>query len=338
MNDRADGGSRVTFPQSGQKKLLQQRQFHDFDALKESIAGWELDWRQLDKGPLESELLQVGVGAALLTHVTFSRQFDQRGSSPPGTRTFALVEEQVQGTRWCRREFDDSNVSTFHPGGDYESVSLPGFTAYTLSFPEEHLVVVGETLGIQDVDRLLGGADWVATCDRGAMNGLRRSLRLLCKEVTHRPSVLESSGLVRELEVEIPARILKALASSRGERDERVLSHGRQRAVDRARSFIGQNPSMPITVEELSRAAGVSWRTLDYAFRGQFGVSPKSYLQAIRLNGARRELIEAAPDEKVADVANKWGFWHMGQFASDYRKMFGELPSETLSRGLSTSR
>jgi len=34
----------------------------------------------------------------------------------------------------------------------------------------------------------------------------------------------------------------------------------------------------------------------------------------------------------VADVANRHGFWHMGQFAKDYRKTFGELPSETLKR------
>ena len=35
---------------------------------------------------------------------------------------------------------------------------------------------------------------------------------------------------------------------------------------------------------------------------------------------------------KVADVANEWGFWHMGGFAADYRKLFGELPSTTLNR------
>ena len=37
----------------------------------------------------------------------------------------------------------------------------------------------------------------------------------------------------------------------------------------------------------------------------------------------------------VADAANEWGFWHMGQFAKDYRRMFGELPSETLNGALS---
>ncbi|UCG61547.1 MAG: helix-turn-helix domain-containing protein [Candidatus Zixiibacteriota bacterium] len=35
----------------------------------------------------------------------------------------------------------------------------------------------------------------------------------------------------------------------------------------------------------------------------------------------------------IADVANHWGFWHMGQFSADYRRLFGELPLETLRRG-----
>ena len=32
----------------------------------------------------------------------------------------------------------------------------------------------------------------------------------------------------------------------------------------------------------------------------------------------------------VAEVAGRWGFWHMGQMAADYRKLFDELPSQTL--------
>jgi len=52
----------------------------------------------------------------------------------------------------------------------------------------------------------------------------------------------------------------------------------------------------------------------------------------VRLNGVRRQLGRVAPDIPITDVANSWGYWHMGQFAADYRKHFGELPSVTRQR------
>jgi len=67
----------------------------------------------------------------------------------------------------------------------------------------------------------------------------------------------------------------------------------------------------------------------------RFGVPPKAYLHAIRLNGARRELWHADPQkDKIADVVNHWGFWHMGKFARDYRRHFDELPSHTLKKSM----
>jgi AraC-like DNA-binding protein len=36
----------------------------------------------------------------------------------------------------------------------------------------------------------------------------------------------------------------------------------------------------------------------------------------------------------VGDVAAKFGFWHSGQFAADYWRAFGELPSVTLGRSM----
>lgn len=79
-------------------------------------------------------------------------------------------------------------------------------------------------------------------------------------------------------------------------------------------------------------AADVSWRTLNYAFRELIGVTPKQYLQATRLDGVRRELHRRGTRAMITDIANHWGFWHMGQFAADYRRQFGELPSETRHR------
>ena len=94
-----------------------------------------------------------------------------------------------------------------------------------------------------------------------------------------------------------------------------------------------RGPGEPMmSVKNLCRLTGVGERTLRYAFAESFGVSPKSYLQSRRLNAARRELRDGGTDTVIADVANHQGFWHMGQFAADYRRMFGELPRETLAR------
>lgn len=86
-----------------------------------------------------------------------------------------------------------------------------------------------------------------------------------------------------------------------------------------------------MTVQRLCRHTGVSKRTLEYAFDEQIGVSPKQFINSIRLNAVRKQH-RSGTVHKVVDAANAWGFWHMGQFARDYRKLFGELPSATLSQ------
>ena len=52
----------------------------------------------------------------------------------------------------------------------------------------------------------------------------------------------------------------------------------------------------------------------------------------MRLNRVRVELMRNQKFNKISDIANKWGFWHMGQFAHDYHKLFNEKPSQTNGR------
>jgi AraC family ethanolamine operon transcriptional activator len=64
-------------------------------------------------------------------------------------------------------------------------------------------------------------------------------------------------------------------------------------------------------------------------------MAPAIYLRTIRLNGARRDLCNASRESRsVQDVAAAWGFWHLSQFATDYRKLFGMRPSDTLKAGI----
>ncbi len=106
----------------------------------------------------------------------------------------------------------------------------------------------------------------------------------------------------------------------------------RSRALKLALEYIEEQADCAPTIKDICRASGASYRTLNYAFLDRFGVAPKQYLQAVRLAGVRKELRTLAPREPINDLASRWGFWHMGQFAADYRRHFGELPSETLDR------
>ena len=82
----------------------------------------------------------------------------------------------------------------------------------------------------------------------------------------------------------------------------------------------------------LCERLGLPERTLRFLFEEQFGTSPIRVLRARRLCEARRALRAAPKGARVSDVAGRFGFWHLGQFATDYRALFGERPSDTVRR------
>ena len=42
--------------------------------------------------------------------------------------------------------------------------------------------------------------------------------------------------------------------------------------------------------------------------------------------------MRAEPKESVTEIAMTWGFSHMGRFSVEYRRRFGEIPSDSLRR------
>jgi AraC-like DNA-binding protein len=100
-------------------------------------------------------------------------------------------------------------------------------------------------------------------------------------------------------------------------------------AEDYALSRVGER----VHVSDLCRAADVSERTLESAFKEVMGLSPVAYLIRLRLHRVRAALLAAEPGStQVSAEALKWGFWHFGEFSRAYKRCFDELPSSTLRR------
>ena len=101
-------------------------------------------------------------------------------------------------------------------------------------------------------------------------------------------------------------------------------------AVDRALNFMHADPGAACSLAEVARAAGVGMRALTRGFEKRLGTSPMRYLQQCRLERARADLLDARGS--VTDIAYRWGFGNLGDFAARYRERYGERPSETLRR------
>lgn len=102
--------------------------------------------------------------------------------------------------------------------------------------------------------------------------------------------------------------------------------------VRRVEEYIRAHLDEPLTIERLAELAGVSPSTLFAGFRNRHGITPMGFVRQLRLQHVREELL--ADDTQglasVTDVALKWGFAHLGRFAIEYKRAFGESPSATL--------
>jgi AraC-like DNA-binding protein len=88
----------------------------------------------------------------------------------------------------------------------------------------------------------------------------------------------------------------------------------------------------PLSVTRLAQKSGLSKRTLHRVVRREFGLPPMTLSRRIRLLEVRAELQAPTPDTTVTVAALRWGFTHLGRFAGEYVRKFGERPSKTLRR------
>lgn len=100
----------------------------------------------------------------------------------------------------------------------------------------------------------------------------------------------------------------------------------------RAADLLAERLYEPWSVDRLASTLGLSNRTLHRVVRRELGLSPMLLLRRVRLAQARADLEAPTPRTSVTDVAFDCGFNHLGRFAGEYARRFGESPSETLRR------
>ena len=184
------------------------------------------------------------------------------------------------------------------------------YTDYVVVFLEPGLV--RDSLGY-DFDRPLVAFDH---------EGLRRGLADLCHEASIPDGVfgLHAEGWTMQA-LGYLARLyhprLALRTQSRG-----ALPAG---SVRRVQEFVRANLSGTISLAEMSAVAGLSPRHFLRAFHGSIGDTPLRYVQAVRIEEAKRLLADSR--RSITDIALDCGFSDAQHFATSFRKHADMTPS-----------
>lgn len=169
--------------------------------------------------------------------------------------------------------------------------------------------------------------------DLGSRPGrrLRRTLMFVLDELELQEAGREGLLWQRELEQLAVTALLFSLPHNWSARLHGPASAAAPADVRRAIDYAQGHLDRPIGLAELAAAAGVPGRTLLRHFRAFTGESPLAYLRTARLGRARDDLLHGN-GASVTEIAARWGFGNFGRFAAEYRRRFGELPSQTRRR------
>jgi AraC-like DNA-binding protein len=174
--------------------------------------------------------------------------------------------------------------------------------------------------------------DFAPTIDltTGYGRSLARYVLMAAADLEQAGSVLWSPMTMASFEQVIVTALLLSHPHNYSEALRRLEKAIAPRDVRRAIDYMDAHLDEAITVDDLVRETGVAGRTLFMNFKNFKGVSPMRYLRNARLRQVRQALLRAEPGASIADIAMSAGFAHMGRFSVEYRRRFGETPSQTL--------
>jgi AraC-like DNA-binding protein len=305
----------------------------DPTAVGETIEVIEQDAVQLDSKPLRVRRVTVRLGTSVVLF--------QSTNLPVRTRT-SLLDGFVAYVAFGPRSVGTLNglpvrpeqVLASMPGIEVEFVVAAGYESISFLLPPDQIRAQLRGRHREDEFRIPHGVE-LLTPSPATARGLYRWGRRLTEMAARQPEMFDMQQTESAAQVELLENLVAVLGSAvQVESTPRDLTRQvHSRVVRIAEDYALSHTAERLQVTDLCEAAGVSERTLQYAFKEVMGMTPIAYLTRLRLHQVRKSLRTAThASTTVTTEALRWGFWHFGDFSRAYKECFGELPSDTLRR------
>lgn len=301
--------------------------FNDLHELESADYKWDLPFKKISIGSFHGFIASIDLGIVQMVEGRFAGTLLQNGLTPPGYKTFAIPAIDSRAFWWHYRKVDHNHLLVFPESRKLKCISYDGFHVYTLSIQEQYLKTLCDTFGFTRVAGKLKGKEKVVPVSKPDIYLLNSMLQTLSLAIQARGEEDFPEGLIRSTREELCKAVLQLVEES-DETTNVPIRRDRDRTVLKALEYILNQDLEAIRIEELVARTGIKKRALEYAFQEYTTVSPKRFIQALRLNSFREDILQNKGP--ILDTASKHGFTHHGQLAKDYKLLFGEMPRETL--------
>ena len=299
------------------------------DIIRSKMDAYSIQFHQQKAGLLDYTHRAIRLGSSdqqrpvafELSHHKYGLQLGGFGTTPRHSFSI-LVPEGPVPISVCGRKVTQGELLIIRPGDEVDFVLPTGATFFDL-----HM----EQCAVRDIfSRAKMNFDdtQIAQLLPGDWQTLFRLLRSCLYD-----SECENASADTSVSAQLTEATIGCVLKASGHRDRAMIGRSEQGRIARlAREWMHATLDRPVTTPQLCEVTGSKARTLQMAFKDRFGISPVAYHRTIRLHAARSDLMSTEKDtNSVTKIASTRGFAHLGRFAVDYRRLFGESPSETLS-------
>ena len=292
--------------------------------------GWDTDYQQLGKGKYFSR-----VDYAIHPDIRITRQFGNRetcvrGVPPANHLAVLLPRNSIEKFIFQGRAAAKNEALIIYPGSEVLVRTPRDFVMFTACLGFSRLQSSLQALTQCNIGKFIRESGEIELPAGMTERLAQICLRLLgLGKMMLDPATLQLA--VAETGEDFFTTLVLGLTHQGHEEAAAVARRNRMKYFSSARDYIEANLNAPLGIETLARETGVSSRTLGYVFRDVLNTTPLHYIKARRLVAARQHLLSADPTQSpVTEIANEYGFAHLGYFSRDYKAQFGELPSDTL--------
>ena len=296
------------------------------EIMEESVTGAAIEHVQLARGRFRARLLSVNRADKRLNYGRYNLPLHARGPMPSTHVTLGFILNSNGTARLNGYEIGRPAVVFLGEGSELDYCMAPGSEWLAFQVKRESLVGLGMALPDPSLVLDIAPEDKSRTVRR-----LRAAVASLHEISTGSAAIADPDGYCQK----IFAGMLDDFRAALLERDFQLDIGPRDRArenrlVRSAIDFMDSHFGEALHIGMMCAELETNSRALERAFLKYLGLTPKRYLDFVRLARARRLLIRRRGSRSpITETAVECGINHLGRFAGLYKATFHELPSQT---------